>query len=261
MDQRIVKFNEGIRTSQAIQEFELSDFRKSGAKTFTTPVMKIPSAEVALPQKDAGFHFDPLVEPYVVQEHDPEIDIQKIVNERLETLRADSEKAGREAGFEAGFQQGLKEAKEEALAASRHELERLSSFLSAVEATKEEIYTANEEILNRIALTVCSSILERELKTDKDFLKNRIRKLVQEYGTKEVLKIRISPERFDEINALVPEFQAKFDTLKNIAVIPDGFMDANDFTIETDFNQINASIKDQLEAFRQELVSDASEKA
>ena len=92
-------------------------------------------------------------------------------------------------------------------------------------------------------------------------MKNRIRKLVQEYGTKEVLKIRISPERFDEINALVPEFQAKFDTLKNIAVIPDGFMDANDFTIETDFNQINASIKDQLEAFRQELVSDASEKA
>ncbi len=262
MDQRIVKFNEGIRTQQAVQDFELSDFRKSGGTAvFTTPVMRVPAQDVELPQKDARFHFDPLVEPYVVQEADPEIDIQKIVSERLEALRAAAEQAGREAGYQEGFLKGQKEGKDEVLAASRKDLERLSEFLTKVEATKDEIFSANEEILNRISLSVCSAIIERELKTDKDFLKNRIRKLVQEYGTKEVLKIRVSPERYDEINALVPEFQAKFDTLKNLSVIPDGFMDGNDFIIETDFNQINASISKQLETFRQELISDVSEKA
>lgn len=253
-----MKFNEGMRASQAIQEFELSDLRQSkNPGVFTTPVMRIPSHEIEVPQKDSKFHFDPLVEPYVVQEADPEIDIQRLVNERVEALRADAEAAGREAGYQEGLEKGRAEGKAEVLALSQKELVRLSEFIEKFDSSKDEVYSAHEEVLNRIIFSICSAILERELKVDRDYLKNRIRKLIQEYGAKEVLKIRVSPERYEEILAIAPEFQAKFDTLKNLSIIPDGFMEANDFVIETDYNQIDASIASQLENFRKELLSDA----
>lgn len=258
MDHRIVKFTPDARADQAIQEFELADLRKkSQSGFFTTPTMRIPGRDVELPQKDSRFHFDGLVEPYVVKEKDPEIDIQRMVNERLEELRSEAEKAGREEGYNAGHAVGQKEGKDEVLMLAKAQLERMSIFIDSVEKSKDEIFAANEEILNRIALTICSSILERELKSDPEYLKNRIRKLIQEYGAKEVLKIRVSPERYDEILAITPEFQAKFETLKNLSVIPDGFMDGNDFILETDFHRIDASIENQLAAFRKEILGEA----
>jgi len=259
MDNRITKFSPESRANNEVREFELTDLRKSGNPgVFRTPMMRMPSADMELSQKDSKFHYDALVEQFVVKQEDPEIEIGRIVSARVEALKAEAEKAGREAGFTAGFVAGQAEGKAEVLAQSKSELTRLSDFLGRMEASKEEIFTANEEILNRIAVSIASSIVQRELKSDPEYLKTRIRNLVQEYGAKEVLKIRVSPERYDEILRIAPEFQAKFDTLKNLSVIADGFMDGNDFILETDFHRIDASLEHQIDTFKKALLDEAT---
>jgi len=175
--------------------------------------------------------------------------IQEEVDARVEELKEQARKDG--------YAQGLQEGAATAAVAFTEKMTPLyaqfSRIIADFEGSKEEIFHANEEFLIQLVFQVARQVTLKEVKTDREYVKNLCSALVEKIGAKDHVKIKISKSDSDQIDAVRDFLKQQFVDLKNIQIeVSEEFLNGG-CKVETDLARINANVDTQLELISKSL--------
>lgn len=265
MEKKILKIDAGSKIE--IQAFELTDLKGGGHETFRTPMLdgkmrhvtKAP-AHADLPRKDRRFQVDPALRDLMSVDEETETEIDARVERKLENLRVAAEKEARDRGYDEGFQRGKSEAKNTFGAESQERLKQLDELLASIESTKDEVYRVNERFLVELTFRIASTILQKEIVLDPEYLARVIRTIVEKVGVKDQLKLIANSAQMEVLYGLLPELEKKHASLKNITIEQSSLLGNSDVVIETDWNRIDATLDSQLGSLHEVVIAVLEEK-
>jgi len=163
----------------------------------------------------------------------------------------------REQAYEDGFSRGKIDGEKVALDAFNEQAQpvydRFTQILSDFENAKEEIYHANEQFLIQLVFQVAREVTLKEIRTDKDYVKQLCGLLVEKIGAKDHVKIKVGRDDFAQVEAIRDYLKQQFSDLKNIQIdVSDEFVNGG-CKVETDLARINAGVDTQLKLINQAL--------
>lgn len=250
MDKKIFKLDQDA--VQEVRAFEMTNLTPTASTTFRTPTLggkrpPRPSTPIAeLSRKDRRFQVDPILRDLVSIDEETNQEIESRVREKIESLRADAEREGREAGYDEGYARGTAEAKASFESAAAEKLERIDQLIAGFEAAKSEVFAANERFLVELLFRISSSVVQKEILLDAEYIARVVRSIVEKVGVKEQLKLVASASQMEALYAMLPELEKKHASLKNITVEVSSQLSDADVVVETDWNRIDATLDSQL---------------
>lgn len=251
-----MKLEEGTKTE--VRAFEFNDLKRPGKLVYQTPSLKKAedASQAAAVQKDRRFQYDPLLKDLMSMDEQTEARIQSEVQRRLDVLKEIAQEEAKDHGYKEGFAAGKNEANTIYTEEAREKLARLDALVDQFEASKDEIFKSQERFLNEAVLRIAENVILRELQSDKEFLARAIHDIIEKIGAREQIKIHVRSENLEQVYAILPELEKKYEKLNSIAIEPSEHLGAHDCVVETDWNRVDATLKSQLESFRQLLMSE-----
>lgn len=230
-----------------IRAFEANSFKGEKNSLYLPPsLINSKRSSEEIPQKDKKFSIDPLLRGVFKNDEELENKINFQVEERLEILRKEVERAAHEEGFQKGFEEGKSEALNRYTEESNQKCDEFQVFLENFEKLKNEIYENQEKFILHLFFKCAKTILKKECSADPEFIKRTLFAVIDEMGLKDILKIWIHPNDYNRVKELRPEIEAKFSQLKNFTIEAKEEFSENDIVVETDWNRMDASFETQI---------------
>ena len=151
-------------------------------------------------------------------------------------------KAGHDEGYQTAFQKGENSAKEEFSPL----LETLSNLIQELSEFRTMMYPKVEKEMVEMVTGLTKKILQHEINTNEDSIKQMILLAVNSVIDKENMTIRIHPSDKAHAEAFSPELKNLFSDIKNITFEENPGVEKGGCVIDTNFGTINAKV-DQLE--------------
>lgn len=265
MEKKILKLDQEAKIE--IRAFELTDLKGGGVETFRTPTLEgkkrvssRPLPNVEVPRKDRRFQVDPALRDMLSVDEDAETEIDIRVEQKIAELRKAAEDEARDRGYEEGFNRGKSEAKSTLEKQSNERIGQLDALVAGLEGTKKEVYQANERFLLELVFRIASTVLQKEIVLDPEYLARTIRTIVEKVGVKEQLKLIANASNLETLYGLLPELEKKHSSLKNITVEASSQLGNSDVVIETDWNRIDATLDSQLGSLHEVVLALLDEK-
>lgn len=204
-------------------------------------------------RQNSRFQISELARGPLSVNREEELRIQKEIAKRLnEQLGKVREEVKKEA-FETGFEEGKKLGQQEVLAASKPMLSSLERLIKQFESMSLDVFRANEEFLIHMVYRLAKSIILREIKEDKDYVRRLTETVLERLGTRENIKVFVSPKEISATQTLKQDLAQNLGELKNISIEIDSEIETAGCRIETDFGEVDARIEVQLENLAQTL--------
>ncbi|MCP4692774.1 MAG: hypothetical protein GY859_32330 [Desulfobacterales bacterium] len=173
----------------------------------------------------------------------------KWTDEKVLTL----EKEAYDKGFNEGMTSGLASGKKEIEPA----LNSCTIALSDLERIKEELRLHAERAAVELAMGIARKIIQKELAADAGIVISVIREALTKIVDHENIKIKIRSEDLRHVQASGHQFTDLVGSMESITIEEDDSIGIGGCQIETNFGDIDATIKTQLEvlegALRAEL--------
>ena len=165
-------------------------------------------------------------------------DAIKIKNQALE----EGKSTGYEEGIKSGFQDGENKAKEEFIPL----LQTINSLTRELSEFRTMIYPKVEKEMIEMVTGLTKKILQYEIETKEDSVKQMILLAINSVINKENMTIRINPSDKAHAEAFSPELKNLFSEIKNINFEEHSGIEKGGCIIDTNFGTIDARV-DQLE--------------
>jgi flagellar assembly protein FliH len=192
-----------------------------------------------------------------------EVEERRVIERRIQEQVVQERELARVEGNKKGYEDGLKKGKEEGLAEFRSQsaaaLESFQEFVSSFEATKTEVFKANERFLMDLVFQVAKMITLKELSTDKDYVVRLARTLMERVGIRENVKIKINQNDAASLDTLKADLTNTFSDLKNLAIEVSEDVKSGGCLIETQWSAIDATIETQLKGIQEALIGGTNE--
>lgn len=223
-------------SSVSIGSFEAEDIVQGQN---TAPSLKPPSQKALPSHKDASVSLWNL--PAIEKEEDHQKEDMKAKLARLE-------REAYEKGFEQGQMDGLS-LEQKKMEEMGKEFEALCSTISDL---KVRIYAESEGELLKLCLAIAKRIINMEVRTNKDVIRNTIQSALKYVADKRRIRIIINPDDMEDVRRLLPDLSkltkgGQFQLTEDHAVEKGGCM------IETGFGRINAGIDEQFGVIEEEI--------
>jgi flagellar assembly protein FliH len=251
-------------SAMSVTDFGVPAIRKPGDRDYNAVRAKYGPLAITDPdrkkrnQHDSHFEMNPLLrDPLSIDEEERRA-IADLVRKQVEeqALSAKTEAARR--GYDDGFLRGREEASAIVKKSIEEKLESLQKLITSFEGLKSELIATHENLLLDITYRVAKKVLIGELKTDKAYLGRLMRSLIEKLEARENITIRISPEDQALIGELRAELVQSFGQLRNLAIETSPSVRKGGCIIDTDFEQIDASIESQFDEIKKSLDGQAS---
>jgi flagellar assembly protein FliH len=204
-------------------------------------------------RKDARFAISDLARGplSVTQEEEARVqeEVERRLNAKLQAIREEVKSEAYREGHAAGKELG----RMEVLEASKPHLEKLTQLINLFENARGEVFKANEGLILKIIAQIVKAIVLRELKDDSGYTKRLIAALLERIGTRENVKIFVSPQVFSAAEALKSDLAQILGQLKNITIEVEPEIQDLGCRVETDFGEIDADIAIQLEQVERQI--------
>jgi len=181
----------------------------------------------------------------------------RIIKKAEKTLRHAQETAAlveREA-YEKGFEQGEKDGRELGEKKAVKVLENIEKLLVEISHIRTEILKQCEKEVLEIIFVLGKKIIHHQLESDEEAIKGTLHHAVQLAAEKNKITLRVSPEDFDYVERLRPEFFTKFKELKSMTVTSDPSITRGGCLLETPYGDVDARIETQFDMIHQSLQS------
>lgn len=220
---------------------------------YETNKKKFGTVALTDPEADNRFNLHPASRKFLGIEKEEHRHLEGRINEEVAKRIDELRESARAEGFEQGRAEGEKIAKEEFTNRVQPLFENFQSILAGFDGAKDEIYHSNEDFLIQLVFQVAQQVLLKELKADRDYVKNLCSQLVEKIGAKDHIKIKIGKDDSDQIESIREHLKQQFIDLKNIQIdVVEGFENGG-CKVETDLARINASVETQLQLISQAL--------
>ncbi len=159
-----------------------------------------------------------------------------------ENAREEGHKAGYDGGFKEAYEKGENSAKEEFVPL----LQTINSLTRELSEFRAMMYPKVEKEMVEIITGLTKKILQHEINTKEDSVKQMILLAINSVVDKEKMVIRIHPADKAHAEAFSPELKNLFSEIKNITFEENSGIEKGGCIIETNFGTIDAQV-DQLE--------------
>ena len=159
-----------------------------------------------------------------------------------ENAYKEGHKTGYEEGFQTAYQKGENSAKEEFIPL----LQTINSLIRELSEFRTMMYPKVEKEMIEMITGLTKKILQHEINTNEDSVKQMILLAINSVIDKENMTIRIHPSDKAHAEAFSPELKNLFSEIKNITFEEHPGIEKGGCVIETNFGTIDARV-DQLE--------------
>jgi len=159
-----------------------------------------------------------------------------------ENAYKEGHKTGYEEGFQTAYQKGENSAKEEFIPL----LQTINSLIQELSEFRTMMYPKVEKEMIEMITGLTKKILQHEINTNEDSVKQMILLAINSVIDKENMTIRIHPSDKAHAEAFSPELKNLFSEIKNITFEEHSGIEKGGCVIETNFGTIDAKV-DQLE--------------
>lgn len=205
-------------------------------------------------QRDRRFSLNPLVkEPLSIEEEERRVIDQK-VEERVAAITAEARAKGVQEGYQAGLAKGHREAFELFQNQADERMAQFEGLLAAFEGAKAEIFRANERFLMELVFRVARTVALKEVAEDREYVVRLCRELLERIGARDNIRIRLHPDDAGTALLLKPALEQTFGALGNLTVEPSELVRRGGCIVETEWNEIDASLDTQFEGIHAALL-------
>ena len=159
-----------------------------------------------------------------------------------ENAYKEGHKTGYDEGFQTAYQKGENSAKEEFIPL----LQTINSLIQELSEFRTMMYPKVEKEMIEMITLLTKKILQHEINTNEDSVKQMILLAINSVIDKENMTIRIHPSDKAHAEAFSPELKNLFSEIKNITFEEHPGIEKGGCVIETNFGTIDARV-DQLE--------------
>jgi len=159
-----------------------------------------------------------------------------------ENAHKEGHKTGYEEGFQTAYQKGENSAKEE----FDPLLQTINSLIQELSEFRTMMYPKVEKEMIEMVTGLTKKILQHEINTNEDSVKQMILLAINSVIDKENMVIRIHPSDKAHAEAFYPELKNLFSEIKNITFEEHPGIEKGGCVIDTNFGTIDAKV-DQLE--------------
>ena len=161
-------------------------------------------------------------------------------------IKENAYKEGHKTGYEEGFQTAYKEGENSAKGEFIPLLQTINSLVQELSEFRTMMYPKVEKEMIEMVTGLTKKILQHELNTNEDSVKQMILLAINSVIDKENMVIRIHPSDKAHAEAFYPELKNLFSEIKNITFEEHSGIEKGGCMIDTNFGTIDARI-DQLE--------------
>lgn len=162
---------------------------------------------------------------------------------RKEAIEMEAYKEGMEKGREEGKKIALKQI-EPLFGTLKRALDELSDLRSSI------IEKHQDQILETVFL-ICEKIIHRQVQISPDIVLDTVRAASRHLMETEELRLRLHPSDFEYVREIEGLISKKLSGKKNIHIIEDSSVERGGVIIETEFGDIDATIRSQIERMKE----------
>ena len=161
-------------------------------------------------------------------------------------IKENAHKEGHKTGYEEGFQTAYKKGENSAKEEFTPLLQTINSLIQELSEFRTMMYPKVEKEMIEMVTGLAKKILQHEINTNEDSVKQMILLAINSVIDKENMVIRIHPSDKAHAEAFYPELKNLFSEIKNITFEEHSGIEKGGCMIDTNFGTIDAKI-DQLE--------------
>ncbi len=196
---------------------------------------------------NSRFELNELSRKVMSVEEEDEIRIDTEVRRRVKVLLESLHDKVKKAAHAEGFEQGRNDGRANVIEELAPVTERITSLLKSFDTASMDIVLANEHIISRIVYLISKKVLLKEVAQDTDFIKRSAVSIIEKLGTRENIRIFLSPESFKDADSIKSDILTSVNGLKNISIEACEDIVGAGCRVETDFGNIDATLEKQLE--------------
>jgi flagellar assembly protein FliH len=155
--------------------------------------------------------------------------------------------------YEKGFAQGEKDGLELGEKKGLKVVEAIEVLFNEIGNLKKEILKQYEKGTLELIFAIAKKIIHHQIGTDEEAIRETVLNALHLAAEKTKIILRVSPEDFDYVERLRPEFFTKFKEMKSIIVTSDPSITRGGCILETPCGDVNARVESQLEKVYQSL--------
>ena len=214
--------------------------------------------EIERRQRDRRFALNSLSKKSLLIEEDEKRAIEARVAEEVATISESARLAAMEEGYQEGLRKGYDEISSRVYQEGKLTLERLTQILDSFEAAKADIFRQNERMIIDLVFKIAKMLFLKELSTDKEYVLRLVKELLNRVEFREGITLKLGPADSEMMDPLKKNLHETFGSIKNLNIEVSPQVKLGGCLIETDWNQIDATIETQLSHVLQSLRQEGS---
>jgi flagellar assembly protein FliH len=241
-----------------VQEYKYEDFsnpqkenrpslRPHSNTNFSAQTHRNVDEVAAIAGKAEHFRLDATVSSQLGIRERERADAEAEIKAELERRWEKTSEQAEVAGYTKGLGEGKAEAYKAELPRIAEKVEKLDFLLRELDTFREKIFSANEAFLMDLIAQVAGMVALKEISLDQDYVRRLVTALLKQLGTKEDLKIFLSPADYANASELFHQLEKEFGKLQNASVEPNEAIPVSGCRIETRFGVVDSSVVSQVD--------------
>jgi flagellar biosynthesis/type III secretory pathway protein FliH len=253
------------RQERVVRDYEPRRIIKpgSGSYEFTRekfgPIAASDDGRVFQSSRDSRFRISELSREPLSVHLEEQRAFEARVRDEVAALSREAFEAARKAGHEEGLKLGRDEALGEAREEAKSMLDSISGLFQSLESHRSRLLEQQERFLIEMVLKIARKVCLKEVSLDAAYLGRLAHAMVEQCGTRENVRVRISLQDAEGVGALRQQLAEQIAGLKNLTVEASGSVPAGGCEVETDISAYSASLASQLDAIEKSMLQGGAE--
>ena len=171
-------------------------------------------------------------------------------------LKLEEVQSAMEGRVQEAFERGLSEGERLLREGQRQEAESYAYGLAKLGQLGRTLETQARHEALELALLVAKRIMQKEVEISPAFLVETIKRSASQLLGRAEMTIRLHPSDLDVVRQIAPKFADNFPAVALVTMKSDDTLERGDCLIDTDVEQINLSLNEQLAALKRALAED-----
>jgi flagellar assembly protein FliH len=174
----------------------------------------------------------------------------------IQDARAAKEAIEMEA-YNLGLQKGQEEGRKMAIKKAEPLFDAMRKSIDELSNARTAMLDRHREQILEILILIAEKVIHRQVQLSPDVILDTVRAASGHLMETEEVRLRLHPSDFEYIREIEDVLAKKLTSRKNISIIEDISMDRGGVVIETEFGDIDATIKSQIEHLKDVLFDNA----
>lgn len=252
MPPEVVQFEPKVE--RVVREYEPKRIIKPGTGDYQFtrqnfgPMAASDEPRVIKARKDSRFVVSNLSREPLAIDAEERRAFEERVRQEVGALAQETFNTAKAEGYKAGLQAGEEKAYAETRASSLEMLDNLASLSESVESHRKRLLDQQERFLMELVFKIAKKVCLKELSGDTNYVTRMLHAMIEQAGTRENLRVRISLQDLEVLSSLRQELVTRWGELKNLSIEPSAQVPSGACELETDLASYSASLDSQLES-------------